>query len=388
MATHWLRRTKLKLAAAAYRVYDPSVRTEVDYGPGAPGGGSGAASLAQSFQHEALGHPRVVQFAEACEKVLDGRHDPFEICDRLRGLTEHGVADRPPGMDDPHQLLRLARSGTPLTCRPFALLLGHALITRGYTARLLGMSRDGSRLGHAATEVYLPQHGQWVLIDCDFNVAYRRAGQWLGALDLQQAWSELKQQLGVDARLPPDAVLDSVKRHKGRCGELSGVEVVALGAAGESLRERNMRGGSVTGMNLEFGQYLYYAHRNDYLGSHYPPGHPAAVKQFFLAAPPGKIIPPLIPEAEQLLADQKPSINWPVGRTEVACTELPDGGTRLTLSTWAPNFSHFESRVATGPWEAIAGNQFDVPAKSRERRSFRAVNTANLAGEVVEWTMS
>ncbi len=102
---------------------------------------------------------------------------------------------------------------------------------------------------------------------------------------------------------------------------------------------------------------------------------------------PDRLVPPLIPEAEQLLADQKRSINWPVGRTEMTATALSDGGgTRLTLSTWTPIFSRFEARVADGTWDAVSGHRLDVPATSRQRRSFRAVNAAHLPGEATDWT--
>jgi len=380
MASDWLRITKLKLAALAYRVYDPSTQPRVNYGPGSSESNS-SWPLQNDFQHERLDHPAVAAFCESLEEVLGETTDPFEICDRLRRLTEHGLAEPSQGTDNPRQLLELARQGVPFTCRPFALLLGHALLARGYTTRMLGMSRAGKKLGHAATEVYLPRFGQWVLIDCDFNVAYRRNERWMSALDLQRVWIELREKLSVDAATDAEQALRIVEPHKLESAGIVSVEVVPLGEAGEKLRATNMHRGSVTGINLEYAHYLFYSHRNDYLGAAYPPGHPKAVLQYFLAAEPGAMRPPLIPEAIHLV-DDKELINWPVGRTEIRVEpNANDVEIALTLSTWMPNFSHFEKSVDGKAWKKRNGRSDRLSQATCEQVQYRAVNLGGLSGE-------
>ena len=117
----------------------------------------------------------------------------------------------------------------------------------------------GTASDHAVCEVYVPDLGKWIVVDPDFNVAYRKGRVWLNAYELQQAWHELKATYGVEdlrqlssplGRTPP-AVRQSIASRMG-------VKMVLLGPAGEDLRQSNLYNSSCTGMNLEFFEFVSY----------------------------------------------------------------------------------------------------------------------------------
>src|SRR5690606_20687000 len=89
------------------------------------------------------------------------------------------------------------------------------------------------------------------------------------------------------------------------------IELVALGPEGAELRKTNLH----SDRNLRFFKYVFYPVRNDYLGGDYPPGHPAAAKQYLLKSPQSPL-PPVCPEA--YLPDSLDDLYWDVGRVQVA----------------------------------------------------------------------
>ena len=293
-----------------------------------------------AFHHKLTTHSAAARFCQETQHLLVGQPDLFELCRRIRPLTEHGISEL--AADEPFGLLTAARGGQPLLCYQFAALYCQTCLAAGYTARVLGLSNDGTSFAHAVVEVYAPEYQGWILIDIDFNVAYRRNGQWLTAADLQRAWQQVRP-LARAGRLDPDRVRLA-----------TGVEMVVLSDAGAAIRRSNLTGKGGSGMLLELYNAVFYAARNDTLSGYYPPGHPDRVRQYLLTDLPTPL--PICPEALRVV--DSGDLYTPLGRTTVALADRApanlleaglakaddsQSGTTLTLrlQTFLPNFTHF-----------------------------------------------
>jgi hypothetical protein len=410
----WRRRAVLSAFGQFYAMYDPwSKSMAVDFGPAPsedfsrklssaastcntssasaeePSGPCladllSSARYGEQFRHEHLAHPQVLELRRLSDSLAGPQASPFEICDRLRQLTRHG--DSPVGKfgDNALELLKQAQQATPLTCRPFAVAFVGLCVSRGYTARLIGLSRFGNGTAHAAAEVYIPELGKWVLIDPDFNMAYRRGDRWLDAWELHDAWQRVKAALGG----PQDSlqqIYDKIRTDPSEAMRIAGVDIVPLGESWKELGETSLRSGSPTRANLEYFEYVFYAVRNDYLSATYPKAHPARIRQFVLLPAGDTTPPPACPEA--VVAAGRDPLYWKPGVTAICLTEPPTAGSakqiRVDLATWTPNFAGFEIRFDGTNWHPIDGHTalwalHDGP-NSLEARS---VNLGGLRGEV------
>lgn len=397
-------------AAAAYWVYDPArdvvVPTTGPYSARANDRADLVAGLARVgladwvietenelegdpaqffFQHEPHDSPPVRAFREASQPLWEGAKDPFEMCNRFRALTTHRAVSESTGEDDPLAFLRLAQQRVGLTCRYFAMTFVSLCAVQGYTGRVLGLSRDADHWDHALTEIYLPRFGKWVLIDPDFNVAFRLRGKWLSAAEIRAEWLKVKSQLGGDGK-DTRAFCDRIARDKARTRRLTEIELVPLGSAGEDLRQSNLYPGA-TGLNLELFEFVIYGCRDDYLTNHYPTGHPRAATQYLLRQRPNDRPPTLLcPEA--YVVDDPGMLYFPIGRCRFHVEEIkkegPSGNVvvSLSLSTYTPNFLGFEVRDGGGPWRTISGTGLAWGLKiGQNTLEARAMNAAKLPGE-------
>jgi hypothetical protein len=262
-------------------------------------------------------------------------------------------------------------------------LFDAAARSKGYTSRMLSLSATGENFQHAVSEIYLPQQGKWVLIDCDFNLAYRRRGQWLNARELQETWIAWKSQ----AAMLPNYGADDDVLHDEACRQLAArleLEVVELGPAGSEMRASNLEHGSATRRNLELFAHVFYPARNNYLSDEYPKGHPAGVRMYRLSATPTDQWLPVCPEAIPLACAD--SMYWSVGACEVRGEVLPATEPTLALSffTYTPNFTRFETaRGDADDWTEVAGNSLELPLAADEIvLRVRTKNAAGLAGQV------
>lgn len=310
------------------------------------------------FVHEDLDSNEAQQFSRQINGHVAQAGGPFAWSQELRSMAPHGVSNLPPDVSRSTMLEHAVR-GEPLTCYYFAHLFQATCVVHGYTTRVLGLSSDGTRFEHAVVEVYMPQHQKWVLVDCDFNVAYRSdEGEFLNAMELQQFWRKAKRHLPFDAK------------HRRRLPELLGVDLVVLGDAGERLRESNMLNVH-SGMNLRLFEWILFDCRNNFLSASYPFGHPDAVRQLFLG--PGNEAPDIAPEAKLGQSiDPYPH----VGAVGVA---LRDRVT-LQVGTLTPNFHHFEMRRG-GDWSPLDDNMVVLDLTTR-RLEFRTVNSAGIRGPI------
>jgi hypothetical protein len=336
------------------------------------------------FQHESLTDPEVVEFLKLADPVINGSRDVFEIASRVRGMTEHGRATVAFDDNNPVEIMRVAQLGEPLTCRPFSLLFGACVVEKGYSSRLLGLSKDGRKFDHAVTEVFVPDFRKWIVIDTDFNIAYRRRGEWLSAAELHDLWTELSRR-HPDKRLREelyDAVDPAVTRD---IREVLQVEVIVLGETGEPLRQNNLALHG-TGIGLEFYEYVVYHARNNFLGAEYPKGHPKRSLQYVIQPLGESRSPAMCPEATP--APSRESLYFPVGRTQISLDHVDEEEEiiSLRLATWTPNFSHFESRDDQGEWRVHSSNQVQFHWQPGVHLvEARSVNLAGLRGETASW---
>jgi hypothetical protein len=338
------------------------------------------------FRHEDLHAPGVEHFADAAKDILEGG-DLFQLANRLRSLTTHDEAGASLHRPDPLRYLEQARKHTPLTCAPFAVIYGALCIARGYTSRVLGLSTDGTAFDHAVCEVYAPEFHKWILVDPDFNIAYRRGGEWLNALELQEVWQSLKAQEAPGSSL--STIHEQLRKKKDGIPNATSVELVILGTAGAPLRATNLFQSSCTGMNLEFFEYIAYPVRNDYLSHDYPFGHPARWKQYVLRTAPTGPWPAVCPDAYEPQGSD--TLYWPVGRSWLIPDEAATTGDASTwnLFTATPNFTHFEVRRDKGDWNRVDGHTLSWPLKTGANDlEVRSVNLGGLRGETTHVTVT
>lgn len=333
---------------------------------------------AMAFRHECVQAEAFQAFASAAGRLLHGRPDPFELSARIRKLAGH--ADVEPELTAPATMsaLRMAQAGKSLTCRPFTILHAAACLSQGYTSRMLGLSFHGHSFDHAVTEVYLPQLAKWVLIDCDFNIAYQRDGVWLSAGDLHRGLQELKQKVSMPGQsggsLPKSLTAQETR-------ELTGIELVPLGSAGEKIRKSHIDGNSTTGIDLELYEHVFYPVRNDLLSGQYPPGHPCRWRQFVLQ--PNRVAPPIEPAAR--VVRDATDLEWSQQTTTAEFLSSSKDSMELQLSTWTPEFSHFEVCIDGVHWQRQSGSRVHWSLQPGENHmQARAVNTAGLPGKPVD----
>jgi hypothetical protein len=333
------------------------------------------------FAHECIESEKFVRFNELIP--FDSAHTDsvFELSQLVRSLTEHGETALPNVGTDPVEYLRFAMEGRPLTCRYFAILLGATARTKGYTTRLISVTKHGRSREHAVCEIYVPQFSKWIVIDPDFNVAYQRQGKWLDARELHEAWQEFKQSLETSGQ-----TLRELTDPPGEILLRTGVEVVELGPAGNRLRNTNMYGGNRTGINLELFEYVLYSIRNDYLSAEYPLGHPIRTREYVLQHSKDQGPPPVAPEA--YVIEDVSQLYWPVGRSQIMIESCKPGSkpeVGLRLSTWTPNFDGFEVRIDRGKWTRHFDDHLQHKLRAGENRiEVRSVNLAGLRGEISE----
>lgn len=336
------------------------------------------------FEHEPVDSPTFSAFAEATRSIWAPAKDPFDLCQRFRSLNEHGDPTLALPEDDPLAYFRAARAKVPLTCRYYAMTFVELCLAKGYTARMLGLSFDGTHWDHAVAEVYLPERGKWVLIDPDFNIAYRRSGDWRNAAEIQGVWRRILDEHGGGAT--GAALLDRIHRAARSEKPLTDLEAVPLGPAGEALRRTNLEP-SPSQQNLQFFQYVLYGCRNDFVTNRYPTGHPKSSTQYLLTAIDAAAPPAICPEA---IAPRTRETLYPdVG----ACwIDLDPSGTSgsasiaIVLGTYTPNFQRFETRLNGGGWRPTPPETSWDLASGENRLEVRSIHLRGMAGPVSRWT--
>ncbi len=329
------------------------------------------------FGHEWSQSPKVQEFKNLLPFQVDHTTTVFEISEQVRRLTEHGREPLPDDNSSPIQYLRFAKANRKLSCRHFSIIYGAAARTAGYTTRMLALSKNGTGRDHAVCEVYVPEFHKWILIDPDFNIAYKKNGTWLNAQELNHEWLKIRSLIkAAKPRLNREQLINKVK-------QLTKIEVVELGEASTELRKTNMYDGSLTGMNIEFFEYVLYSNRNDYLSAEYPIGHPIRTREFLLQSPPELPIPKICPEA--IPVEDFTQLYWPVGRTRIDLVEFKEGispTAKLQFSTWTPNFNFLEYRTNSHEWVRVKDHQLEWKlSPGQSQIEVRSTNAAGLPGE-------
>lgn len=323
------------------------------------------------FQHEFTGSSQVEQFRHEAASILPDPANVFMLSSKVRGLTRHEAwKGSELNESNPLDLLRAARQGSPLTCRPFSLVFGSCAVVQGYTSRLIGLSLDGTHFDHAVSEVYVPEFGKWIVIDPDFNVAYRRYGQWQNAGELHDIFQEIKS--SSNAVASRTALRGHIRN--------SQLELVVLGEEGHDLRHSNLYG-TMDGIGLRLYNNVIYSTRNNYLSASYPKGHPKRTFQYAIVPQNHGSTLAVCPEAS--IVKDRSIVYFPVGQTEIQIARKHSDDTiEIQLGTWTPNFKAFEIRVDDAGWKTQGHLPIVVPISDGKHVVVaRSVNMAGLRGE-------
>lgn len=301
----------------------------------------------KAFAHEDLQHPSVVKFRNATADLVPETFDVFEVARRVRKLTQHRTDFHG---HDVWECLGAARSGRGLWCHHFCRIFASVCTSRGYTTRIVSLSQSGGHFDHAACEVFLPQMGGWMLIDVDFEVAYRAHGRWLTAVDLQRIWQTVRDDIPSEHRFD-DAPEQSGKR-RSQIVARHGLEVVEFGDEERHLRDARFEV-SPTGLNLELFEYVFLAVRNDYLSRSYPFAHPYRIGQVCFRADQSNELIEVCPEAHYVPSQ---TVYEAVGSTRLKAEAVTDKfGLKLCFETTMPNFQEFQLRHNhLGNWEPMS----------------------------------
>lgn len=346
--------------------------------------GSHAAPVEGCFAHENLSHAEVDRLVKVVDSMVPHSTSLLDACDRIRGLTRHDNSDVAEVPDNPLELLKLIQRGIPMTCRPFAVAFLGYCTARGFTSRLVGLSKDGVTMGHAVVEVYVPEFGKWLVIDPDFNLVYRRNGKLLDAWELHEAWTQIKTEL-CRPDDSPDEIVRKVAAHRGEISSMTGVELVCLGErACRDLWETSLKFDSFSQTNLEYFEMVLYNTRNDYLSATYPIGHPVRVRQMVLNSDDSSRFLAACPEAQR--ATSRDELYWTVGWTTARVVKRLEGSPACTVlvefATWTPNFLAFELRVDGMDWQPLSGRSYEWTLHSGSNNlEVRSVNLGRLRGE-------
>ncbi len=329
------------------------------------------------FGFEDPEHPVAAQFRKDTADLVPEQFDVFEVSRRVRALAPHvrnAIIE-----DDVQVCLREARKGSGLWCHHFSRIFGSVCSVNGYASRLVSLSTVDWRFEHAMCEVYVPEFGKWVVIDTDFEHAYKRDGVWLNAVELCEAWRD------VCSQLCPNGVSYAVRAKKVRANqhritEITGVHCVRFGDSDPDNYERGMPF-SPSGMNLELFEYVFIAMRDDYLSRDYLPGHPLRTRQFGFQFDGTDHVVGVCPEAIFVDADQ---IYAPLSLSWIDVTEIDPGKTaNLRFSTYTPRFHSFRIRRDSGDWEQLAGNVLEGVALRTgiSEVEVQAINSSGVSGE-------
>lgn len=332
----------------------------------------------KKFAHEDSQHPSVVAFRKATADLVPAPFDVFEVARRVRRLTHHETDF---GGHEIWDCLTAARANRGLWCHHFCRLFAAVCTSRGYTTRLVSLSCRGNHFDHAVCEIYVPEMGGWMMIDVDFEVAYRSGNGWLTAVEIQQIWKSVREDVALDKRFK-DAPLQAAKR-RDKILTIHDLEIVEFGQHESHLRDERFAV-SPTGLNLELFEYVFLAVRDDYLSEAYPYAHPRRIGQIcFRADSAGELIE-VCPEAHYS------PLNFayaPIGRSSVQIVDVgPGPHLSLRFASSMPNLEFFQVRQDQGDWQVVedpkVGSWMLLGAVNA--LAVRAVNQQGVAGPATE----
>lgn len=330
----------------------------------------------QDFAHEDLQHPSVAAFREATADLVPETFDVFEVARRVRQLTNHQTDFTG---QDVWDCLASARQKRGFWCHHFCRLFGAVCTSRGYTTRIISLSCLGNHFDHAMCEIYVPEMGGWMVIDVDFEVAYRAGDRWLTAVELQQIWKSIRHDVSDKKRFEDDPT--EAARRRGWIMEERNLEIVEFGQDESHLRQARFEV-SPTGLNLELFEYVFLAVRDDYLSDTHPFGHPYRIGQICFRADGADDLIEVCPEAHHVPIS---SAYAPIGRSHVRMIGLSHGPSlELAFTSSMANIEQFQVRCDTGDWTIVEDPQRQIwrLAESVNTLEVRAMNSQGVSGPV------
>jgi hypothetical protein len=259
--------------------------------------------------------------------------------------------------DSPIDYLRetAGRAGIDPTLR--ARLFVAACLSEGITGRVVQLSGQGKSWDRTMAEIFLPDRDQWVLVDPELNLLFERQGVLLSAANLQSAWMNLKQRLGWKGIVSPTEL---ARVQPAQVRAMVDVQLKPIGQAGHEQRSAALAQ-SPTGLLIEDFEYVVFPARNNFITHRYPPIHPADTTRLGLWADPSSPRRPIVcPELDvRYYHELYPSIGGTRIDIERVVPFLDQRTLSVRLSTYTPNFDHFQVRSHRGAWTDIVGTQVE-----------------------------
>ncbi len=152
------------------------------------------------FYYERYDEPRLLRLRQEYKlsEIIKNAKTELErftlLRDWVRSQWTHGFdEDKAEDAKDGVSLLKDAKRGLEFSCGSYALLYIQCLLSLGYQARMVGISRKDSdfirpdaNTGHMLPEVWSDDFGKWIIMDPDINGHYEYKGEPLSAYEIRK----------------------------------------------------------------------------------------------------------------------------------------------------------------------------------------------------------
>ena len=155
------------------------------------------------FSYERSSHPRLRDLRRRykLKAVVRGARSEFDkfvlLRDWVKSRWSHGWDEsKAKDASDGIALLEHAKRGLEFCCGSYTLLYAQCVLSLGYQARRLSISKkesdfippDEGNVGHSVTEVWSNEWRKWILMDPDLNCHYEHDGVPLSAYEIRVFW--------------------------------------------------------------------------------------------------------------------------------------------------------------------------------------------------------
>jgi len=156
------------------------------------------------FYYERYDEPRLLRLRQEykLDEIIKNAKTELErftlLRDWVKSQWAHGFdEDKAKDAKDGLSLLKDAEKGLEFCCGSYAILYIQCLLSLGYQARMVGVSRKDSdfirpdaNTGHVVPEVWSDDFGKWIIMDPDINAHYEYKGEPLSAYEIRKFYLE------------------------------------------------------------------------------------------------------------------------------------------------------------------------------------------------------
>jgi len=316
-----------------------------------------------TFAYERFDQPKLVQ--------LRRRHKLDEVVNPVRCSLSNGVKDaksefekfvllrdwvksrwahgwdesKATDLSDGLAILEDAERGLEFCCGTYALLFVQCVLSLGYQARRLSISKiesdfitpDEGNVGHSVPEVWSNEFGKWVIMDPDINAHYEHKGIPLSAYEIRDFWLKGKWQ--------------EVKLVRGKSPFVHSQKPPKIWAKEGMERVEREFDKFMRYNTMDYYHYLAVEMGNDYFSSKKDKAKVGWVDEF---SPPRLVrcnVAVQHPQTQNLS-----DLYWTLNQTHITLrcagrdSSQPTPLLKVELETVTPNFDRFLVKIDDGKW--------------------------------------